>query len=315
MTLAFLALALIVPVLSWGPGNHLEFALRVLRARRKLAPEVAGLLRKERAAYLYGNIAADLISFKAFGGHYNHCHRWTIVREMQSHARTDAEQSFVLGYLSHLAADTIAHNHFVPYHLARYARSKGLGHLYWEMRADGFVPESHWRLVTSLKQDRTLDELDRLVNDAVPRKALSMRTNKLLFNHVLLISERDRWRRGVARLHGFSNAPLEPDFLERFRTAAVGRIRLALEPEGLAMLLHIDTNDKAAQDEAWTGRKSALRSISSARRERASAANAEAFLGGMESPPKAGGAPHWASEVVSTAARIAGRVSADRRSG
>jgi len=305
MTLAFLALTLLLPVLCWGPGNHLEFALRILRARRKLAPEVASLLRKERAAYLYGNIAADLISFKAFGGHYNHCHRWTIVREMHSHARTSAEQSFVLGYLSHLAADTIAHNHFVPYHLARYARSKGLGHLYWEMRADGFVPESHWRLVKALKQDRTLDDLDRLVNDAVPRKALSMRTNKLLFNHVLLISERDRWRRGVARLHGFSRAPLEPEFLEHFRTAAVGRIRLALDPDGVAKLLHIDTNGKAAQHVAWTGRKRALRCISNARRERASAANAEVFLEGMESPPTGSGAPHWATEVVITAARSA----------
>src|SRR5262245_35864506 len=179
--MAFLLLLLLAALLCpWGPGNHLEFALRVLRARRKLPPETGALLRAERAAFLYGNIAADIINFKGYGGHYNHCHRWTIVREMRVRAQSRAEEAFALGYLAHLAADTIAHNHYVPYHLARYARSKGLGHLYWEMRADGFVPEGHWRLVTSLKRDRALDSLDRLVNDTVPRKALSMRTNKLL---------------------------------------------------------------------------------------------------------------------------------------
>jgi len=294
MMLALLALVLLLSVSSWGPGNHLEFALRVLRARRKLPPEVARLLRAERAAYLYGNIAADIINFKGYGGHYNHCHRWTIVREMRARAESAAEEAFALGYLSHLAADTIAHNHFVPYHLARYARSKGLGHLYWEMRADGLVPEGHWRIVTTLKQDRALDALDRLVNEAVPRKAFSMRTNKLLFNHVLLISERDRWRRGVARLHGFSSVPLEPEFLELFRSAAVARIRLALECDGLETLLHVDTNGKQAQHGAWNARKQALKRISRVRRERESAASAARFLSGMESPPAVRGEPLWA---------------------
>ncbi len=288
-------LALLLARCDWGPGNHLEFALRVLRARRKLASGPAGLLRDERAAFLYGNIAADIINFKGYGGHYNHCHRWTIVREMRERARSRADEAFAYGYLAHLAADTIAHNHYVPYHLARYARSKGLGHLYWEMRADGFVAENHWKVVSALKQDRGLDALDQLVNQAVPHKALPMRANKLLFNHVLLISERDQWRRGVARLHGMSAVPLDPAFLERFRSAAVGRIRLAFEPGGLETLLHIDTNGKAAQTAAWNARKLALKRITRARRERESAEAAAPFLIGMESPPSGFGAPHWGS--------------------
>lgn len=296
MSLALLALLLLCAQLArcdWGPGNHLEFALRVLRARRKLARGPATLLREERSAFLYGNIAADIINFKGFGGHYNHCHRWTIVHEMRARATSRAEEAFALGYLAHLAADTIAHNHYVPYHLARFAHSKGPAHLYWEMRADSFVPENHWKLVTALKQDRGLDRLDRLVNDSVPRKALPMRTNKLLFNHVLLISERDSWRRGVARMNGLASAPLEPAFLERFRSAAVGRIRLAFEPDGLETLLHLDTNGKTAQASAWNARKRALKRVSRVRRASESAAAAEPFLAGMESPPPNGGEPHW----------------------
>lgn len=280
---------------AWGPGNHLEFAHRVYRNRHKFAkPAVAKLLREERSAYFYGNIAADIINFKGFGGHYNHCHRWTIIDAMREQADTPAEEAFTLGYLSHLAADTIAHNHFVPYHLARYARSKGLGHLYWEMRADRFVNETRWSTVTSLKGDRSLDDLDELVNRAVPRKALSMRTNKLVFNHVLLISERDRWRRGVDRLHGMSFAPLEKGFLELFRSAAVGRIRLALSPNGLDTLLHIDTNGKNAQQAAWKARMRVLRRFATATTRRSESEEAATvFLEGMESPPSDGGVPHW----------------------
>lgn len=293
LLLVLLALAGLLSLLSWGPGNHLEFATRTLRARRKLAPEVARLLRDEPAAFLYGNIAADIINFKGYGGHYNHCHRWTIVAEMRARATSSAEHAFALGYLAHLAADTIAHNHFVPYHLARYARSKGLGHLYWEMRADSSVAESIWNVIARLKADRSLDALDELVNRAVPHKALSMRTNKLLFNRVLLSSERDRWRRGVARLQGLSSAPLETEFLEHFRRAAVGRIRLALAPDGLAQLAHLDTNGKHAQHEAWTGRKRALTRLSAQRREQDSFEHAQRFLTGMQSPPPSGGEPHW----------------------
>lgn len=293
LLLAVLLLLLGLLPLAWGPGSHLEFATRVLRARRKLDAPVGRLLRDEPSAFLYGNIAADIINFKGYGGHYNHCHRWTIVSEMRTHATSDAEHAFALGYLAHLAADTIAHNHYVPYHLARYARSKGLGHLYWEMRADGHVREAIWDVIARLKADRSLDALDELVNRAVPKKALSMRTNKLLFNRVLLSSQRDRWRRGVARLQGLSSAPLEPEFLEHFRRAAVARVRLALAPQGLAQLMHLDTNGKHAQTAAWNGRRKALARFSAVRRDEESFVHAQQFLGGMESPPPAGGAPHW----------------------
>lgn len=280
---------------SWGPGTHLEFAHRVYRSRRRTLPaNTADLLRREQSAYFYGNLAADIINFKGFGGHRNHCHRWTIVEDMRAVAATDAEHAFALGYLSHLAADTIAHNHFVPYHLARYARSKSLGHLYWEMMADRYVSTTRWTIVTKLKADPSLDALDDLVNRMVPRKALSMRANKLLFNHVLLCNERDRWRNSVKRLHGMSTAPLELDFLERFRRAAVGRVRLALGPDGIQDLQHLDTTGKAAQKSAWRARRRALRSHASPKKLRAKCEEQAApYLEGMQSPPPEGGEPHW----------------------
>jgi hypothetical protein len=297
MLLFSLLAAVAFLTLGWGPGNHIEFAQRVYRRRRELLPaRTAELLGEQRHAYLYGNIAADIINIKSFGGHYNHCHRWTIVDAMRAQASTRGEEAFCLGYLSHLAADTIAHNHFVPYHLARYARTRSLGHLYWEMYADRFVSEARWKLIATLKRDPELEALDELVNAAVPRKALSMKANKLLFNHVLLVSERDVWRRRISRLHTLSSAPLEKGFLEYFRRAAVERVRLALRKGGVEKLAHLDTNGKQAQRRAMAARHKVLRSLQRSDRRRAASEQAAApFLLGMQSPPPAGGgrAPHW----------------------
>jgi hypothetical protein len=287
LLVAFLLLASLVAP-TWGPGHHLEFAERVLRRRKELLPSnVARLLQSERPAYLYGNIAADIINFKAYGGAYSHCHRWTIVDDMRSLATSDREEAFILGYLSHLAADTIAHNHFVPYHLARYARTKGLGHLYWELNADRFIPEERWEIVTALKSDRELTELDQLVNRTVAKKALSMTTNKLIFNHVLLVSERQQWRNGMAKIHPMSQVALSKGFLSLFQNAAVDRIRLALHPKGLRQLVAVDANGKDAQKAAMKMRQNVLLRWASARvRAEESADGAAGFLQGMESPPR-----------------------------
>lgn len=287
LTLVLASSLLAVAALAWGPGMHLEYAERVHRRRREFLPaNVAKLIDGERAAFDYGNLAADIINFKAFGGAYSHCHRWAIVEEMRGLSTSPRQEAFVMGYLSHLAADTIAHNHFVPYHLARYARTKGLGHLYWELNADRFVPEARWARVGGLKNQDALEELDDLVNRTVPKKALSMGTNKVIFNHVLLVSERERWRGAMTRIHPMSKVTLERGFLGLFQAAAVDRIRLALHPRGFREIQRVDANGLEAQKKAMKVRKGILHRLAprQVRADRAEA-SALAFLEGMQSPP------------------------------
>ncbi len=288
-TLILLAALCALVGLHWGPGMHLEYAERVHRRRRELLPaSVAKLIDEERTAFDYGNLAADIINFKAFGGAYSHCHRWAIVEEMRELANSQRQEAFVMGYLSHLAADTIAHNHFVPYHLARYARTKGLGHLYWELNADRFVPEARWARVGGLKNQDALEELDDLVNRTVPNKALSMGTNKVIFNHVLLVSERERWRGAMARIHPMTQVTLQKGFLGMFQAAAVDRIRLALHPRGFRAIQSVDANGAEAQKKAMKVRVGLLHRLAP-RQIRAAKAeeNALEFLEGMQSPPPA----------------------------
>lgn len=282
-----LVVAVLLLSMAWGPGTHLEYAERVLRRRKEVLPSrVARILGNNRSEYLYGNLAADIINFKGYGGQYNHCHRWSIIDDFREEDDSEAAEAFALGYLSHLAADTIAHNHFVPYHLARFARTRGLGHLYWEMNADRFIDAKRWDLVRRLKGEKELTRMDELVHRAVPKKALSMRANKILFNHVLLVSERETWRRGMNRLHPIDNVALDEDFLEVFRAAAVKRIILALSKGGRAKLEHVDTCGKQAQQDAMKLRKQLVRAHRPGpNRLEAGAESANVFLEGMASPP------------------------------
>ena len=50
--------------------------------------------------------------------------------EIYDKARDEALKSFALGYLAHLAADTVAHNFFVPRYLIIASRTSGVGHSY-----------------------------------------------------------------------------------------------------------------------------------------------------------------------------------------
>lgn len=295
MTLVLVLLAAsLLPLLvsAWGPGTHLEFEARVFRRRRNHLPaDIARLIEQERDAWQYGHIAADIINFKAVGGPYSHCHRWGIVADMQRLATSDFQRAFTYGYLAHLAADTIAHNHFVPYHLARFARTKGMGHLYWEMNADRFVPEERWDVVSQLKRLDGLAELDQLVNQTVPRKALSLTTNKVIFNHVLLVSERRQWRVGVERLHPRGGLELKRGFLERFRDAAVERIEVALQHDGVARMEPLDANGKEAQQRALTVGRTLMDRLSPRRANAERELVAQGFLTGMGPPPARPAAP------------------------
>jgi hypothetical protein len=285
MNLLVLFSILLIGLACWGPGHHLEFGERIYRRRKEcLSRPVAKLIEEQRDAFFYGSIAADIINFKAWGGEYNHCHRWEIIDEMRELASTPAQEAFIYGYLAHLAADTIAHNHFVPYHLCRYARTKGLGHLYWELNADRFVPETRWKIISELKLEDDIHELDDLINRTVPIKALPMGTNKVLFDHVLLVSKRDGWRKMMERLHPRESVGLQKGFLSIFQKAATQRIALAMSKRGFEKIREVDPNGKQAQKKAFTLRSSLLHRLAPGRMRREESEQlARPFLEGMQS--------------------------------
>lgn len=164
-----------------------------------------------------------------------------------AHADTDAEMAFILGYLCHLAADVVAHNHFVPYQLVHGLPPRLLGHVYWEARADGRVPEAHWETIDLLRLDRSLHENDRLVAGAVPKRALSLTANKAIFNNVLLARSRRSWRGIMDQMKTLSpRGHLDREFLSACVEACWRNMHAIIREDTLEELRALDPNGHAA---------------------------------------------------------------------
>ncbi len=134
LALALLGVGVVVLVLpeqahAWTPGTHIYLGESVLANLPYLPAAVADLLRAYPFDFLYGNIAADSSIAKHYAPLGRHCHYWHVGQEIHDLAATDALRAFGLGYLSHLAADTVAHNYFVPRQLMLTSSTAAVGAL------------------------------------------------------------------------------------------------------------------------------------------------------------------------------------------
>src|SRR5512133_1483074 len=100
---------------AWGPLAHLSFSAQALGNLGVVQPSIRMLLQDFGDEFLYGSLAADIVVGKNMARYLYHCHNWRVGFNVYEQARPGDEQAFALGFLSHLAADTVAHNYFVPY--------------------------------------------------------------------------------------------------------------------------------------------------------------------------------------------------------
>jgi hypothetical protein len=179
---------------AWTPGTHIYLGEAVLRSLHLLPPNVAELLRVFPYDFLYGSIAADSSIAKKYAPAGRHCHSWSIGLEINENAREEPLRSFALGYLAHLAADTVAHNYFVPRQLAITSSTAALGHSYWESRFETHIGERPGRRARQIIQlDHSLADalLDRVLSPTI----FSIRTNRRIFRGMVYVSDADSWQR------------------------------------------------------------------------------------------------------------------------
>ena len=127
--------------LAWGPATHVGLAASILEHLELLPGAVAAVLARRKIAYFYGNIAADVVFAKRWSRIKQFCHHWSTAFSLLDAARNDRAQAFAYGYLSHLAADTVAHGKYVPRQIAVSQWPVNFGHFYWELR--GCAPPRH----------------------------------------------------------------------------------------------------------------------------------------------------------------------------
>jgi hypothetical protein len=140
-TLGFAAVAVAIlvvptPALAWGPLAHLSFSSQALETIGVVQPSIRHILQDFANEFLYGSLAADIVVGKNMARYLYHCHNWRVGFNVFKHARAGGEQAFALGFLSHLAADTVAHNYYVPFKTVAAFHKRNAQHAYWELRYD-----------------------------------------------------------------------------------------------------------------------------------------------------------------------------------
>jgi len=179
---------------AWTPGTHIYFAKAVLSNLGVLPEATADLIRAFPFDFLYGNIAADSSIAKKYAPVGRHCHHWHVGQEIHDRASSDALRAFGLGYLCHLAADTIAHNYYVPRQLLLTSSTTGFGHSYWESRMETHLGDQYAKTakdIILLDHSAADAHLDRLIAPTI----FSVRTNRRLFRGMVHLTESQGWQR------------------------------------------------------------------------------------------------------------------------
>jgi hypothetical protein len=222
LTIITIAAVLLVPAdaLAWGPATHLEIGQAVLANQHAIAPAVRALLAAFPQDFLYGNISADIVVAKNLVAEIKHCHNWKVGFRLLKKARAEPQQAFAYGYLCHLAADTVAHNNYIPEMMIRSFSTTIHRHIYWELRFDALADRSTWKLPKEIARGADPGD-DLLLESIIEDTPLSFRTNKRIFSSMMSIQRVERWHTLLKHLSKKSKWVLAPEFKDRYFSAAL----------------------------------------------------------------------------------------------
>jgi hypothetical protein len=189
-------LLLFLPTEAWafGPATHVFLGRQLLDMLFLLPESLAVLLRAHPQSFLYGCMAADISFAKKYVPEGRHCHFWSVGEEILASADNDRLRAVGYGYLAHLAADTIAHNFFVPRQLLLTSSTRALGHGYWEHRFDAQLGESWTAAAREIVLDYDHSEADHLFDRVLSGTIFSFETNRRIFRGMIRVQDNDRWK-------------------------------------------------------------------------------------------------------------------------
>jgi hypothetical protein len=220
-----LILVLFIPDISyaWGPATHLELGREVLHNLNLLPLAVSSIVGKYPFDFLYGMISGDIVVGKNFVEELKHCHNWRFGFKLLTKADSDSQRAFAYGYLSHLAADTVAHNLFIPEMMIRSFSSRILRHIYWEMRFDALADKRVWKIPKKIVRKVHRDN-DRLLRSTLEGTPFSFRTSKTIFSSVLIINRVEKWHHMLDLLSTKSKWALHREDKKKFFNLAFGAV-------------------------------------------------------------------------------------------
>jgi zinc dependent phospholipase C len=204
------------PVAAWGPATHVALGEALLGSLYLLPPAIKAILERFPLHFLYGSVAADISFAKKYVPEGRHCHNWEVGEEILASAQSERLAAVGYGYLSHLAADTVAHNVFVPRQLLLTSTTQALGHTYWEHRMDMHVGEDFLSLARHVVMDHDHSEADELFDEVLSRTLFSFRTNRRIFRGMIRFQGHERWQRVFGQVLANSRYDLPNPIVDQY---------------------------------------------------------------------------------------------------
>jgi len=165
---------------AWGPLTHIYLGSELYYLGSLLPAGIYALIKKYKSDFLYGNIMADIILGKKYLPDEKSSHNWDVALGLFEAAKTQQQKAFVYGYMSHLAADTVAHEMLT-------AGKKNVGHTFLELKADSIIDKKYW--LDALTIDKRVQRRnDSFLESSLDTVIFSFKTNKRIFKSAVLFS-------------------------------------------------------------------------------------------------------------------------------
>ncbi|HHL39468.1 MAG TPA: hypothetical protein ENJ37_03075 [Deltaproteobacteria bacterium] len=240
--------------LAWGPATHLELGREVLGNLGLIAAPVRPLLERFPYDFLYGNISADIVVGKNLVEELKHCHNWRIGFRLLKKTHSDSQRAFAYGYLCHLAADTVAHNLFIPEMMIRSFKTRMLRHIYWELRFDALADKRVWRLPEKIGRSMNGDN-DRLLESLFEDTPFSFKTNKRIFSGMINLHKIERWHRMMGLISKTSKWTIDGADKRRYFDLAMDAVQAVLRDGEHACCTAVDPTGRLSIHSAKTARR------------------------------------------------------------
>lgn len=250
---------------AWGPATHVYLGTAVLESLHLLPASVRALLAAYPYDFLYGSVAADISLAKKYVPVGRHCHRWNIGEEILATADTDRLRAVGLGYLAHLAADTIAHNIYVPRQLLLTSSTEALGHSYWEHRMDIHLGERYTTLARHVVMNHDHSAADALFDRVLSATLFSFQTNRRIFRGMIRFQDNERWQAVFGTVLQNSRWALPSTLIEEYVASSFDYVVDYLERRSEAVPARLDPVGERNLTIAKRLRRQAVRSGNRAR--------------------------------------------------
>lgn len=183
---------------AWGPGVHIHISDWVLSNLALFPPSLAEILKNHRMAFFYGSLSADFFVGKGCKTKANHSHNWETGFNIFHKATSPHLQAYAYGYLSHLAADTVAHNFYVPSVMRSMPTQGKFTHVYVEMLADRMVS---WdtRIPKKLFAQDTASP-DMILRETTNARKVSFYLKKQMFCKSVFLCSSRHWQSSLTKL-------------------------------------------------------------------------------------------------------------------